>query len=74
MQQTHGPSWKMVVHLDSVTEAYGIYPGGQDGNPGSKFYDSYVNDYAAGKHYPLWVMRKEENNDKRVIGKIIFGQ
>ena len=31
----HGPSWRMVVQLTEKTEAYGIYPGGQSGNPGS---------------------------------------
>ncbi|MEO8582998.1 MAG: penicillin acylase family protein, partial [Flavitalea sp.] len=32
--QFHGPSWRMVVQLTDKTEAYGIYPGGQSGNPG----------------------------------------
>src|SRR5204863_8612890 len=36
---SHGPSWRMVVQLSATTEAYGVYPGGQSGNPGSKFYD-----------------------------------
>ncbi|MBI3882983.1 MAG: penicillin acylase family protein, partial [Sphingobacteriales bacterium] len=38
----HGPSWRMIVKLAAQTEAYGIYPGGQSGNPGSKYYDDYV--------------------------------
>ena len=37
---SHGPSWRMIVHLTPETEAYGVYPGGQNGNPGSKYYDS----------------------------------
>ncbi|HVK98038.1 MAG TPA: penicillin acylase family protein, partial [Flavisolibacter sp.] len=32
--KTNGPSWRMVVHLSPETEAYGVYPGGQSGNPG----------------------------------------
>ncbi len=48
-KQFHGPSWRMIVHLTDNTEAYGIYPGGQSGNPGSKFYDGFVDDWAAGK-------------------------
>ena len=35
----HGPSWRMVVELTDKINAYAIYPGGQDGNPGSKYYD-----------------------------------
>ncbi|MGZ8544695.1 MAG: penicillin acylase family protein, partial [Flavisolibacter sp.] len=40
--KTHGPSWRMIVHLTGETEAYGVYPGGQSGNPGSPFYDNMV--------------------------------
>lgn len=68
----HGPSWRMIVHLTDQTEAYGIYPGGQSGNPGSKFYDQFVNDWAAAKYYPLWVMKKSESGDKRIIMKMEF--
>ncbi len=49
----HGPSWKMIVHLTTPVEAYGIYPGGQVGNPGSRFYQQFTADWAAGKYYPL---------------------
>lgn len=68
----HGPSWRMIVHLTDDIEAYGIYPGGQSGNPGSKYYDTFVDNWAAGKYYRLWLMKKEEINDKRIIGKMIF--
>lgn len=62
----HGPSWRMVVSLTPETEAYGIYPGGQNGNPGSKYYDMFVDKWAAGEYYTLWVMKKGEEKDKRV--------
>ena len=65
-KENHGPSWRMVVSLTAKTEAYGIYPGGQSGNPGSKFYDNSISDWAAGKYYSLWLMTKEEQKDKRV--------
>jgi penicillin amidase len=67
-----GPSWRMIVHLTDDTEAYGIYPGGQSGNPGSAYYDTFVNDWAIGNYYPLWVMKKNQRNDKRVIGSLHF--
>jgi penicillin G amidase len=63
---THGPSWRMIVHLTSPTEAYGIYPGGQSGNPGSKYYDNFVSNWAAGKYYSLWMMKENEKEDKRI--------
>jgi penicillin amidase len=49
----HGPSWRMVVDLSGQPRGYGIYPGGQSGNPGSPHYAEFVADWAAGKHYPL---------------------
>ncbi|MEO9209519.1 MAG: penicillin acylase family protein, partial [Ginsengibacter sp.] len=68
----HGPSWRMVVSLTPTTEAFGIYPGGQSGNPGSKFYDNFIDDWAAGKYYSLWVMKPSEAKDKRIIGTMSF--
>jgi penicillin amidase len=49
----HGPSWRMVVELDKVPKGYGIYPGGQSGNPGSPHYSDFIGDWAAGRYYPL---------------------
>jgi penicillin amidase len=65
-KQFHGPSWRMIVELTAKTEAYGIYPGGQSGNPGSVYYDSFVDKWATGEYLPLWVMDKSESRDKRV--------
>jgi penicillin amidase len=66
VKRDHGPSWRMIVQLTKNTEAYGIYPGGQSGNPGSVYYDNFVDNWANGKYYPLWMMAKDEETDKRV--------
>jgi len=63
---THGPSWRMIVQLTETTEAYGVYPGGQSGNPGSKFYDNFVDTWVKGQYYPLWIMKRNETGDKKV--------
>ena len=68
----HGPSWRMVVSLTAETEAYGVYPGGQSGNPGSRFYDNFINQWAKGAYYPLWMMKKEEADSKKVKWKMSF--
>jgi penicillin amidase len=65
-KQFHGPSWRMIVHLTTKTEAYGIYPGGQSGNPGSPYYDNFIDKWAAGKYNGLWVMGPDETKDKRI--------
>ena len=70
----HGPSWRMVISLTAETEAWGVYPGGQNGNIGSKYYDSFVDQWAAGKYYPLWMMTKEQTGDKRILAKMSFNK
>ncbi len=47
----HGPSWRMIVEMSSPPKALGIYPGGQSGNPGSKYYDNFIDDWAAGNYF-----------------------
>ena len=49
--KTHGPSWRMIVHLTDPVEAYVVYPGGQSGNPGSPYYDSMIETWEKGEYY-----------------------
>ena len=63
---SHGPSWRMIVQLTAQTEAYGVFPGGQSGNPGSKFYDNMVDDWVNGKYHKLWFMRAGDKTDKGI--------
>ncbi|WP_057935961.1 penicillin acylase family protein [Algoriphagus resistens] len=46
----HGASWRMVVELGTEVKAYGIYPGGQSGNPGSKYYSNFIQKWANGEY------------------------
>ena len=68
----HGPSWRMIVHLTNETVAYGVYPGGQQGNPGSRFYDNSIDSWRTGKYYRLWVMKPGERQDPRIRGILKF--
>ena len=72
--KTDGPSWRMVVSLTDKTEAYGVYPGGQNGNPGSRFYDNMIDTWAAGKYFPLWIMTDADTKDTKVKWKISFSK
>lgn len=47
----HGPSWRMVVSLEKEVRAWGVYPGGQSGNPGSPYYNNLLTTWAEGKYY-----------------------
>ncbi|WP_069130578.1 penicillin acylase family protein [Rhodohalobacter halophilus] len=57
---SHGPSWRMVVELDpNGVRGYGVYPGGQSGNPGSKDYDLFVDPWIEGELFELNFMREK---------------
>lgn len=62
----HGPSWRMIVSLTANTEAYGVYPGGQNGNPGSKYYDNFVSKWVKGEYYSLWMMKQSDAKSPKV--------
>jgi penicillin amidase len=70
---THGPSWRMVVELTDDINAYGVYPGGQSGNPGSKYYDNFINTWTKGKYYKIHFYKEDEIAAKKNnLGKMVF--
>jgi len=71
-QHDHGPSWRMVVEMTSPTNAYGVYPGGQSGNPGSKFYDNFIDQWTKGAYYKLWFMESAAMDGKKCKWKMSF--
>jgi penicillin amidase len=68
----HGPSWRMIVHMNTPIEAYGVYPGGQSGNPGSKFYDNFIDQWTRGQYYKLFVMDRTAVAEKKYKWKMTF--
>lgn len=65
----HGPSWRMIVDFGDM-KAYCLYPGGQSGNPGSKFYDDMIDKWANGEYYVAKFEPKEQL-DKEKLFKIV---
>ncbi len=69
----HGPSWRMIVELGPEISARGIYPGGQSGNPGSRFYDNFIGDWVEGKYYTLHFYTRDQWEEKGTfIGRMSF--
>ena len=69
--ENHGPSWRMIVEMTSPPTAIGIYPGGQSGNPGSKYYDNFIDDWAAGEYNSLKFLQSDKKTEG-IIGTQIL--
>ena len=68
--KSHGPSWRMVVALGPEVKAWGIYPGGQSGNPGSPHYDDFVDDWIQGDLAELLFLKSKDSKHQRIVSKL----
>jgi penicillin amidase len=63
----------MIVELGDEPKALGVYPGGQSGNPGSRYYDTMIDAWAKGEYFDLLLLKKPTDNpNNRIIGKQTF--
>jgi penicillin amidase len=71
-----GPSWRLVVELskEGKPRAYGVYPGGQSGNPGSSHYDDLIDTWAKGELKPLLYLTSPEEKSNRLRKKITLSK
>jgi penicillin amidase len=72
ISEVWAPSWRMVVELGPEVRAWGNYPGGQSGNPGSRSYDDRVEDWAAGRPYELLFLRSADEESPRIAGRTVM--
>ncbi len=59
-----GPSWRMILDMTRPIEAYGVYPGGQSGHPGSYYYTDMLDEWASGKYFKLHNSPRAEEIEK----------
>lgn len=71
-KSTHGPSWRMVVSLTTPVTATVVYPGGQSGNPGSKYYDNFVDAWTAGQYYDALFLAKPDVSEGKIKWTMTF--
>jgi penicillin amidase len=57
----------MVVELGEQIQAFGIYPGGQSGNPGSRFYENFIPIWANGEYVDFGL--KKSSEEKGILFK-----
>jgi penicillin amidase len=65
--ESNGPSWRMIIALGKDLKAYGVYPGGESGNPGSFYYDDMVNTWSEGRLNELVYLRSKKESSERII-------
>ena len=68
----HGPSWRMVVDLGKEVKAWGVFPGGQSGNPGSPYYATGIEKWSNGEYNELFFMKNENDERGRTLFTIDF--
>lgn len=67
VKSNHGPSWRMVVEMTNEPEGFGIYAGGQSGNPGSRYYSTFVDKWANGKYNKLTFIGRGKIAGKELV-------
>uniref|UniRef100_UPI0025DA9D6A penicillin acylase family protein n=1 Tax=uncultured Mucilaginibacter sp. TaxID=797541 RepID=UPI0025DA9D6A len=70
LSDTHGPSWRMVVQFGPTVEGYGIFPGGESGNPGSYFYDNFFNTWKNGQLKKLLFLSSSNDGEQHIKSTI----
>ena len=67
VSENNGPSWRMIVALGKNVKAYGVFPGGESGNPGSYYFDDMVDTWSEGKLNELVFLKAKNEKSDRII-------
>ena len=59
--------YKKSMQMGKEIEAYGVYPGGQSGNPGSRHYADFIDSWAAGRYYRLQFLPNTDTQNNGAI-------
>lgn len=66
LRDNNGPSWRMVVALGPQVKGYGVFPGGESGNPGSFYYDDMVKTWQNGQLYEMLFMQSPDDKKDKI--------
>jgi penicillin amidase len=64
----------MIVQLgkDKSVKGYGVFPGGQSGNPGSPHYDDMVETWRKGELNSLLFLQNKEEKSERIKQTLVL--
>ncbi len=66
LRLNNGPSWRMVVQMGPQVKGYGVFPGGESGNPGSYFYQDMFATWRDGKLNELLFLESATEKSTRI--------
>jgi len=69
-----GPSWRMVVQMGPQVKGYGVFPGGESGNPGSFYYEDMFNTWKSGQLNELLFLESESEKSGRIKSTLILNK
>ncbi len=70
----NGPSWRMVVQMGPQVKGYGIFPGGESGNPGSFYYQDLFETWKDGKLNELLFLQSPDENPGKIKSTLILNK
>jgi len=56
--------------MEDKVHGLGVFPGGQSGNPGSRFYDNMVDTWVQGQYNELLLLQSTTEAPERIISKL----
>lgn len=68
----HGPTFRMTVSLEPRVRAWGHNSSGQTGNPGSAYYDKFVDDWLSGNMPEFVYPASPEEAQDRIIATTVL--
>jgi len=66
LRNNNGPSWRMVVQMGPTVKGYGVFPGGESGNPGSFFYNDMFKTWKEGRLNELLFLNSADEKSGRI--------